>query len=229
MGIQYSMTPKQRIFIFGGSNHAKLTIDILEQEGKYEICGILDSSKPVGEKVSGYQILGSIEELAALNRNQGINKGIIAIGDNYTRLKVAHQITKQLPDFEFVNAIHPSVIIGSRVHIGKGCILAAGVIVNNDCRLGDHCYMAFKSGISHDSTIGNFSSMGPGAITGGNVQIGECTAIALGAKVLNGRKIGSYSVVGSSCLVYDNVDNEVVVIGIPAREVRKREKEEPYL
>ena len=223
------MIQKEKIYVFGGSNHAKLTIDILEQAGQYEICGILDSSKPIGEVVAGYQILGPIEQLSELNRKYGINKGIIAIGDNYTRFKVAQQITGQLPDFEFVSAIHPSAIIGSRVHIGAGCILSAGVIVNNDSRLGDHCYLAFKSGISHDSTMGSFSSLGPGAITGGNVQIGECTAIALGAKVLNGRKIGSHSVVGSSCLVYDDVDNEVVVIGIPAREVRKRKKEEPYL
>ena len=223
------MMHKEKIFIFGGSNLAKLTIDIIEKEGKYLIAGILDSSKQPGDRIAGYDILGPIKNLPKFSQKYTTAKGIIAIGDNYTRNKVAQQIKQLLPAFEFVATMHPSVILGSRVRIGSGCILSAGVVINNDCKMGEHCYLALQSGISHDSEIGKFSSLGPGAIVAGDVRIGECTTICLGAKVLNGREIGSNSVVGAASLVYHDVEDGVVVIGIPAKIVRKREKDELYL
>ena len=75
----------------------------------------------------------------------------------------------------------------------------------------------------------NFSSLGPGAITGGSVQVGTCSAVAIGANVLNRRKIGSFSVLGAASLIYHDVGDGVVVYGIPAKEVRKRKKDDPYL
>ncbi|NNL01947.1 MAG: acetyltransferase [Eudoraea sp.] len=220
---------KEKIFIFGGGLQAKLAIDIIEKEGKYDISGILDSFKNPGIKVAGYGILGPIERLSEISRKFNINKGVIAIGDNYGRLKVVKQINNLLPLFEFVTIKHPAANIGSRVQIGPGCIIAAGATVNNDCIIGDHCYLAFKSGLSHDSCMGEFSSLGPGAITGGSVQVGTCSAVAIGANVLNRRKIGSFSVVGAASLIYHDVGDGVVVYGIPAKEVRKRKKDDPYL
>ena len=219
----------EKIFVFGGSNHAKLTIDAIEREGRYEVAGILDSYKKPGIRVAGYKILGPIEELDVFHNAFNTNKGIIAIGDNYTRYRVSKLIKQLIPEFEFVSAVHPSAVIGSRVQIGSGSILSAGVVVNNDCIIGDHCYLALNSGLSHDSSMGKFASLGPGAITGGNVKIGECTAICLGAKILNERTVGSNTVVGSGSLVYHDVGNGVLVTGIPARIVRERERGEPYL
>lgn len=220
---------KEEIFIFGGGLQAKLVIDIIEKEGSYSISGILDSFKRPGIKVAGYEILGPIEKLSEISRKHNINKGVIAIGHNYGRLKVVNQINNLLPVFEFVTIKHPAANIGSRVQIGSGCIVAAGATVNNDCIIGDHCYLAINSGLSHDSCMGEFSSLGPGAITGGSVQIGKCSAIAIGANLLNGRKIGSFSVVGAASLIYHDVGDGVVVYGIPAKVVRKRKKDEPYL
>lgn len=217
------------IFIFGGGLQAKLVIDIIEKEGRYFIKGILDSYKKPGDKISGYEILGPVENLLEISKKHNTNKGIVAIGDNYSRLMVVNQINALIPEFNFVSTKHPSSNIGSGTTIGSGCIIAAGVIINNDCNIGDHCYLAINSGLSHDSTMANFSSLGPGAITGGSVQIGKCSAVTIGAKILNERKVGSFSVVGAGSLVYHDVEDGVVVYGVPARFVRKREKDEPYL
>ena len=71
--------------------------------------------------------------------------------------------------------------------------------------------------------------MGPGVTTGGNVKIGSCTAIGLGAYILNDITIGDHAMIGSGCLVVNNVDDQKVVYGVPAKNIREREIGEKYL
>ena len=57
----------------------------------------------------------------------------------------------------------------------------AGVIVNSDSKIGDHCILNTRSALDHDCELGDFSSLAPGATTGGKVSIGAFSVIALGA------------------------------------------------
>jgi serine acetyltransferase len=74
-----------------------------------------------------------------------------------------------------------------------------------------------------------FSSLGPGTNIGGNVGIGECTAISLGAKVIENITIGKHTVIGAGALVIRNVGDFKIAFGIPAKEIRTREIGEGYL
>mgnify|MGYP001315646295 CR=1 FL=1 len=59
------MRTKEKIVIIGSSGHAKVIIDIIEQEGKFKIIGLIDTFKGIGESVLGYKIIGEdkVEEL----------------------------------------------------------------------------------------------------------------------------------------------------------------------
>ena len=57
------MRTKEKIVIIGSFGHAKVIIDIIEQEGKFNIIGLLDTFKRIGESVLGYKILGYKLEL----------------------------------------------------------------------------------------------------------------------------------------------------------------------
>lgn len=220
---------KEDIIIFGASDHTKYTIDIIEQEGQWNIAGILDHEKKAGDKFAGYEILGKDADLPEVAREHDIDKGIVAIGDNYIRYKVARKVREMNPDFTFVKAIHPSARIGKNVTIGEGTVIMAGVIINNDCVVGESCFLATNSSLDHDSSVGNFSSFSPGVTTGGNVVIGSCTAVGLGANILHGKSIGNHTMVGAGALVVKDVDNNVVTYGVPARVIRNRLNGEKYL
>lgn len=219
----------EKIILFGASDHCKYTIDIIEKEAKYEIYGILDKKLNKKELFYDYPVLGYLEELKQLANLLDIKKGIVAIGDNFIRAKLVNEILEFVPDFEFVNAIHPSVIVGKNTKIGKGCVFMAGVIINNDCLVGNHIFLATNSSLDHDSTILDYSSFSPGVTTGGRVIIGECTAVGIGATILHYKTIGSNCVVGASSLVNKDIENNSLVYGIPAKVVRKRESGEKYL
>jgi len=51
---------EQNIIIVGSSGHAKVIIDIIEKEGKYNIIGLLDAFKKVGESAFGYKMLSPV-------------------------------------------------------------------------------------------------------------------------------------------------------------------------
>ena len=87
--------------------------------------------------------------------------------------------------------------------------------------------MGFRA--DHDSHLGAFASLAPGAITGGGVEIGARSFVGLGAQLIHGVSIGADTVVGAGALVLHPLPDGVVAYGAPARVIRSRQVSEPYL
>ncbi|NOU18344.1 MAG: NeuD/PglB/VioB family sugar acetyltransferase [Bacteroidales bacterium] len=219
----------KNIVLFGGGTHVRYCIDIIEKENKYNIVGITDPYLEVGTKIMGYYIIGKQEELKSLIKKHNIEAGIITIGDNWTRKIVLDEILNIDPDFEFVSTIHPSVILGKNVNIGKGTIMMAGCIVNPNTTIGNFCFFATGAILEHDCYMGNFASISAGSLTGGKVKIGEFVAIALGVVLLDRIEIGDHTVIGSGSLVTKSIAGYVVAYGSPAKIIRSRKKDEKFL
>ena len=118
----------KNIVLIGGGNQANCIIDVIEKENKYKIVGIIDSIHDVGSERFGYTIIGRQENLIELVKQYNIDGGIIGIGDNWSRFYVYNKIIEQIPNFEFFNAIHPSVPIGRGVKLGKGIVAMPGCV-----------------------------------------------------------------------------------------------------
>ena len=220
---------KEKILIFGASDYTSYTIDVLEKQNEYEIFGILDYNSRKDDIFCGYKILGNDDDLPEIFKNARIKKGIVTIGDNFRRKVVVERILGYIPDFTFVSAIHPTLTLGNNARIGKGCAVMAGVILNNDTVVGDHCYIGTNSSLDHDGKVGDFSNVMPGVTTGGNVRIGFCSTIGLGAKVIHGKTIGDHTIVGAGSLVVKDFGDKLVAFGVPAKKIRDREIGEKYL
>jgi len=219
----------KQILLFGGGNQVHYTIDIIEKENKYQIVGIIDSVHEIGADRYGYKVLGRQENLKSIVEEHKIDAGIITIGDNWSRFKVFEAIREQMPSFEFVNAIHPSVIIGKNVDLGFGVVMMAGVIVNPLAKIGNFTFFATGCQIEHDCVIEEFASVSAGSIMGGYVRIGKFSAITLGVTVLDRLTIGENSVIGSGSLVLKNVPDNVLAHGNPINKIRARLTGEKFL
>lgn len=220
---------KENVLVFGASDHCRYTIDILERDERFQIIGILDDKLRNGQDYGGYEVLGKIIDLPEIIIKYSVSKGIIAIGDNFTRFTISEKIKKLTTQFEFISGIHPSATVGKNVKIGCGSLIMAGVIVNNDTVIGEHCFLATKASIDHDCVMADYSSLSPGVTTGGNVKIGLCTAIGLAANILHGKNIGQHSVVGAGSLVVKDIGDNLIAYGIPARKIRSRDDGDKYL
>lgn len=219
----------KNIVIIGSSGYAKVILDIMQKEGKYNIVGLLDRNRKVGEETMGYKILGQEEDLPKLISEFQIIGGVIAIGDNYIRFKVSELIRSVSPNFKFVNAIHPNSSIGAEVQIGDGTVIMAGVIINPFSKIGDFCILNTNSSIDHDSIMEDFTSLAPGVTTGGKCTIGKFSVISIGATIIHNIEIGEHTIIGAGSLVVKSLSSNIVAYGLPAKEIRKREIGEKYL
>ena len=120
-------------------------------------------------------MLGSEKDLSTIIGTKEI-KGIVGIGDNWSREQMVNKILKIQPDFQFVSAIHPGAIVSNHAKIGNGVVIVGGSIVNPGAQIGNHCIINTKSSVGHDSILDNFSSIAPGVTFGGHVSIGKLSA-----------------------------------------------------
>lgn len=219
----------KKIFLFGGGLHSQTCIDAIEQQGKYQLVGIIDSIKEKGTFVDGYKVLGRLDDLSDLIKEYDTHSGFIGIGTNWVRKKLSKEINKLVPTFEFVNIIHPTATFGKNVLLGKGILIGALTFISSSCIIGNFCLLHQKSHLGLHNHIGDYASVSLGSIIGGKVKIGMCSAITIGVVIHDRINIGSNSVIGSGSLVLKDIPDNVVCYGQPAKIIRNRKENEPYL
>ena len=206
---------KDKIFVFGASGHAKVVIDIIEQQGMYDICFLVDDDLSLkGQQVYGYPVLGGKDDLLASD----IRKGIVAIGSNRARSKVAAWLREN--DFAFVSAIHPSAQLARGVAVGSGTVIMAGAVINSDTAIGYDVIVNTRASIDHDCTIGDGTHIAPGSNLCGTVTVGEGSFVCAGATIIPNLTIGSHVTVGAGSTVIRDVPDGVTVIGSPAKVLK---------
>lgn len=89
-------------------------------------------------------------------------------------------------------------------YVGPNSHLGLGVLINA------------RANVHHESEIGDFSEIGPGALILGQVKIGKKCRIGAGATLLPGIKIGNSVIVGAGAVVTRNIEDNQTVIGVPA-------------
>lgn len=223
------MSFSSKILLIGSSGHARVAIDVIESQGVFEIVGLIDDYRSVGEKSSGYPVLGNVADVVEICKRFSVEDGFIAIGDNFARSRIHKIISTKHPQFRFATTIHPGAVVSKSAIIGDGVIVMPGAVINSGCAVGDSCIVNTNASLDHDSRMEEFSSLAPGVVTGGNVKIGRFSAVGIGATLLNGVHIGEHAVVGAGAVVIGSVAAFTVAYGVPARVVRGRMTGEPYL
>ena len=217
------------IVIFGSGGQAKVVIEIVQREGRYRIAGIIDAQLEPGAEVLGYTVLGGDDELPEICSGHAVVGGVVAIGDNFRRGEVLAGLARRYPEFRIVSAVHPQAVVSCDAVIGAGTVIMAGAVINPGCVVGTGCVLNTNCSLDHDGHLGDYASLGPGAVTGGNVELDDYAAVAIGAVVLQGVRIGAHAVVGAGATVTKNIMPLQVAYGTPARVIRSRKPGDRYL
>lgn len=112
--------------------------------------------------------------------------------------------------------------IGNEVEIGVNACIDRGTI--DDTTIGDGSKIDNLVHIAHNVYIGKNVCVVAGAVICGSVKLHDGAYVAPGGIVKNQMEIGKDGFVGLGAVVTRSVDMEEVVIGIPAKPVRKLKK-----
>lgn len=132
-------------------------------------------------------------------------------------------VVKEKKNIKFSNIIHNTAYISSGVSYGEGIVIGPNSVLASNCSLGDFCCINRCSSIGHDTELGEFCTVAPGVNIAGMVEIGAGTTVGIGATISDGIRIGANSIVGAGSVVLEDVPENVVVVGTPARILRKND------
>jgi sugar O-acyltransferase (sialic acid O-acetyltransferase NeuD family) len=117
----------------------------------------------------------------------------------------------------------PTATVASTSELAHGAYLNAGVVVASNTRIGCFANVNRSASVGHDNVLGFASSIGPGAVLAGEITVGAIAFVGAGATVLPGRTIGRRAIVGAGAVVTRDVADGEVVVGNPARVLRRIE------
>ena len=204
------------IVMIGYAGHAYVAIEILHRMG-LRVSSYFDK---VGKASDPYnlQYLGSESDPKAEEILRRV-KCFVAIGDNAIRER-AFRLLSNRTDLS-TNAIDPSAHLSDSAKIGVGILCGPRVIVNALATIGTGAILNSGSIVEHECRIGEFAHIAPGAILAGGVQVGPKAFVGANATVREGVQIGAGAIVGAGAVVVSDVESNSVVVGVPARRIRK--------
>ena len=164
----------------------------------------------------------------------------------HPRLQFVQGVTALLPTDAFMR-LRPRLYRLAGVRIGRGTVILGRLrlsgsgavvkrlIIGNDCVLNDNVAFNLGSTVTLEDNVSvgmdclfitNSHEMGRSAFRAGRVvsrpiRVGRGAWLGARVTVLPGVTVGAGAVVGSGALVAKNVDENVLVGGVPARFIRE--------
>ena len=212
------------VVVVGAGGFGREVLEIFKDHNRvsktWNILGFIDENEELhGKMLNGYPVLGGLNWLRKHNND---NLGCVcAIGTCEPRRRVVERL--QRIGINFHNAIHPSVIMSEFVELGQDVIICAGVILTVDIKIGDHVQINLNCTIGHDVVIERYCTINPMVAINGNDHLGEGVYVGTGTTFIQGVSVGDWSAIGAGAVVIDDIPENVIAVGVPAKVTKKRD------
>ena len=188
------------ILLIGGGGHCRACVDVLEQEGRFQIAGIVERNGGPREAVLGYPVLGTDEELPQLKEKY---KFVLVTVGQIKSAAPRKRLYEQLIalGFQLPVIVSPRSYVSPHAKLGSGTIVMHDALVNAGAHVGENCILNSKSLIEHDARVGGHCHISTGSILNGETQIGHESFVGSGAVVREGVRVGARSLVAGGARV----------------------------
>ncbi len=187
---------KEQILLIGGGGHCKSVIDVIEQENRFEIAGIIDVQEKIGTQVLGYEVIASDEQLPQLFTKY--KYAFITIGHIHSNTLRVKLFTK-LKSIGFTLPViqSPLSYVSQHAHIQEGTVIMHHAVINADAKIGKNCIINTKALIEHDTTVEDHCHISTSAIANGGVIIKEGSFLGSGSTTKEYIEVNGFIKAGS--------------------------------
>ncbi len=203
---------KPNLILLGAGGHAQACIDVIEQEGKFSIVGLVGLPDEVGTSRGKYQVLASDDDLP--NLLSECQLAIVSLGQiNSPKNRIRLYERAVEIGFKLPTIISPRAYISPSATIGAGTIVMHGAIVNANASIASNCIINTRAVIEHDAKVLDNCHISTGVIVNGNSKVGAGSFIGSGSLIKEGISIGKNAVVGMGLTLRHNLPDDSKFLG----------------
>jgi acetyltransferase EpsM len=215
----------KKIIIIGGEGNGGVVASCIEDnlsrfnDLEWEVAGFLNDFEK-GKTILGYPVLGGTDDIEKfLKEDFYFMYAIHMIGRNVKTEEVFLEMN--IPLDRLATIIHKTAFVARSAVLGPGVFIMSNCYVGPGVKMGYCSLMMANSLLGHNTTVGPLCHFSVGSITSSYIEIGKASDVALGAKVLEKRKIGNYAVAGANSLITHDIPDYEIHIGSPAVFLKK--------
>ena len=176
-----------------------------------------------GDKV----VFGEWSELKPLLENQRDRIEDVVI-ENDCRNSAIPMLDKK----DIQARIEPGAIIREQVEIGKNAVIMMGAVINIGAVVGEGTMIDMGAILGGRATVGKNCHIGAGAVLAGVIEpasavpvvIEDGVLVGANAVVVEGVHVGRNAVVAAGSVVLEDVPENAVVAGVPARVIKQKDE-----
>ncbi|MGN0468676.1 MAG: 2,3,4,5-tetrahydropyridine-2,6-dicarboxylate N-acetyltransferase [Acutalibacteraceae bacterium] len=128
--------------------------------------------------------------------------------------------------------IEPGAIIREQVEIGKSAVIMMGAVINIGAVVGEGTMIDMGAVLGGRATVGAHCHIGAGAVLAGVIEPASATPVIVednvlvgaNAVVVEGVHVGKNAVVAAGAVVLEDVPENAVVAGTPARVIKMKDE-----
>lgn len=212
-----------KIMLWGGRSKARIIIEMINESiySDSKIIGIFDKTIdkiPFKTKIQLYSDKSGFDFLCS-----NATHYIVCIGGEYgyARFNTSEKLKKKglIP----LDLISNHGILDKLDNYGEGIQVMPGAIVHKFASVGRQCIFNTNSTVDHECLIGDGVHIMGGASIAGRVKIGNFSTIGTNATVLPNLNIGTNVYVGAGAVVTKDVEDNLIMAGVPAKPISKNE------
>jgi sugar O-acyltransferase (sialic acid O-acetyltransferase NeuD family) len=184
------MSSIEEIIIVGTGGHAVSCLEVIDSNPNFRVAGFISNEQQTD--FLGYPILGEdsdLPELAKIYKNACI--GVGQISSAQPRVEIYYELTKL--GFNLPSIISSSAHVSKFAHIGNGCMIMHGAVINALAKIGDNSIINSMALIEHGSQVGRDCHVSTGVLINGDCVIGSGSFIGSGASLKQGSTLPSES------------------------------------
>ena len=152
----------KKIVLVGGGGHCASCIDVIEQEGQFQIVGIIDMPDKRDTTLLGYPIIGNDEELPKLvetyqyflvtlgqikspQRRIVLFERLLQLGAKLPIIASPHAYISRHATVGAGTIVMHNALINAGATVGTNCIINSCALIEHDAVVGDHCHISTGS------------------------------------------------------------------------------------